>query len=248
VETVVEFYAGYDEEGRLARHPVEFIATTYLLNRWIPAGSRVLDVGAGTGVYSLYLTSRGHNVTAVDIVPRHVRLIRSKVAASGNPGVTVFLGDARDLSRFEDGEFDAVLCMGPVYHLDGVDVQRALGECIRVLRRGGVIFVAYVHKYDGYERDRYREVFRYRSRREIEGLVARYPLRPLCHTPVDGTAFAELEQAIVEFPDDLLRSHAWLDAHPSLFDPSGIEGCVHGCWIGRREDAGSTTDVRRVKS
>ena len=141
VDTVVEYYTGYDEEGRLARHRTEFVATTYLLSKWMVPGSSILDVGAGTGIYSLYLASRGHDLTAVDIVPKHVSAIRSKVPSGKDLKVSAFLGDARDLSRFRDAEFDAVLCMGPIYHLDGEDVCRALHECTRVLRNGASVWM-----------------------------------------------------------------------------------------------------------
>lgn len=113
MDTVVEYYTGYDEEGRLARHRTEFVATTYLLSKWMVPGSSILDVGAGTGIYSLYLASRGHDLTAVDIVPKHVSAIRSKVPSGKDLKVSAFLGDARDLSRFRDAEFDAVLCRKP---------------------------------------------------------------------------------------------------------------------------------------
>ncbi len=234
METVVDYYTGYDEEGRLIRHRAEFIATTFLLKKWIGSEARILDVGAGAGAYTLYLASQGHSVTAVDPVPKHVDLIESKVTSSGNLNVSVVLGDARDLSAFTDSEFDTVLCMGPIYHLDGDEVRRAVQECTRVLRSGGIFCGAYVHRYAGYAKDQYREFFCFRSAEEFEGLLGDYPLRPLCHAPVDGPAYSQLEEGPLVSADHLARAHTWIDEHSYVLDLAAVDDFVHGLWIGRK--------------
>jgi SAM-dependent methyltransferase len=56
--------------------------------------------------------------------------------------------DACDLSRWTDDAFDAVLALGPFYHLpDWADRERAADEVLRVLRPGGVAFVALMPRY-----------------------------------------------------------------------------------------------------
>lgn len=234
--SVVEYYTGYDEEGRLGRHRAEFVATTYLLSKWIEPQSRILDVGAGTGAYSLHLASRGHDVTAVDIVPKHVRSIQSKAEQAGNLKLSVLLGDARDLAQFRNAQFDVVLCMGPIYHLDGEDVHRAIGECVGALRDGGILCAAYVNKYDGYGSDRYREFFKFRSSVEFVDLLADHPVEPLCHAPVDGPAFAQLDEGSLHSEGDLAGAHVWLEENSQVLEPTGLAECVHGLWIGRKMD------------
>jgi ubiquinone/menaquinone biosynthesis C-methylase UbiE len=147
---VQQFYQTYDEDVRLVKdnyHRVEFITTLYFLDDYLRPGLKVIDVGAGTGRYALYLAQQNCYVTALDIVPKNVALMKEK----GNRqslNVDICEGDARDLSHFDDAEFDLVLCMGPLYHLKTEkDRRKALNESLRVLKPGGIIAAAYVNRY-----------------------------------------------------------------------------------------------------
>lgn len=142
---VREFYEGYDEDARLAsRHgQVEFLTTMSYVGRYLPAGGRVLDVGAGTGRYSHALARRGHRVDAVELVERNIEAFRARTGPGED--VTVVQGDARDLGRFPDDAYDVTLLLGPLYHLHGAgDKRRALSEAARVTRPGGVVLAAHV--------------------------------------------------------------------------------------------------------
>lgn len=125
-----------DEEVRLTSTVggrVELERTRRLLDAVLPVGARVLDVGGGTGVHSRWLAGRGYAVTLVDPVPSHV----ARAAEAGT--FSALVGDARDLP-VADGSADAVLLLGPLYHLiTRDDRDRALGEARRVLRPGGVL-------------------------------------------------------------------------------------------------------------
>jgi 2-polyprenyl-3-methyl-5-hydroxy-6-metoxy-1,4-benzoquinol methylase len=131
-DELLPYYDGYDEEGRLDRdncHRLEFLTTVHYLDRILAPRARVLDVAAGTGRYAFYLAGKGHQVTARDIVPAHVEAMRRKAAASQSR-LDIGWGDARDLAAFEPESFDAVLCMGPMYHLHEPGERRAVvGEC-----------------------------------------------------------------------------------------------------------------------
>lgn len=125
-----------DEEVRLTSTVggrVELERTRRLLDAMLPAGARVLDVGGGTGVHSRWLAERGYAVTMVDLVPSHV-------ARAGEAGTfTAVAGDARELP-VADGSADAVLLLGPLYHLiTRADRDTALREARRVLRPGGTL-------------------------------------------------------------------------------------------------------------
>jgi ubiquinone/menaquinone biosynthesis C-methylase UbiE len=121
---------------------LELVRVQEVVRRHLPAGAlRVLDVGGGTGVHAAWLAADGHSVHVVDPVPRHVE------QSAALEGATSELGDARHLSA-ADGSFDAVLLFGPLYHLVEVaDRQRALAEARRVVRPGGVVFVAAISKF-----------------------------------------------------------------------------------------------------
>ncbi|MBR4005157.1 MAG: methyltransferase domain-containing protein [Treponema sp.] len=139
-----KYYNKFDEDHRLTtRHgQVEFNTSMKFIHDYIPEGSKlkILDVGAGTGRYSVPLSQEGHSVTAVELVEHNLKVLESKHAS-----VNCWPGDARDLHFLEDGTFDITLLFGPMYHLHTREDQvKALVEAKRVTKKGGKIFVAYV--------------------------------------------------------------------------------------------------------
>ena len=142
---LIDFYSHYDEEGRLAsRHgSVEFLTTMRYIEKYLKPGSRILEIGAGTGRYSHSLARRGFLVDAVELVEHNIEVFQSKTLP-GEP-VSIRQGNALDLSGFSDHQYDITLLLGPMYHLYCLeDQRRAISEAIRVTRPGGVIFAAYV--------------------------------------------------------------------------------------------------------
>jgi ubiquinone/menaquinone biosynthesis C-methylase UbiE len=103
---------------------------------------RVLEIGAGTGRYSLSLADRGFQVDAVELVERNIEIFRANIKPEHN--IAVRQGNALDLTFFPDNTFDITLLFGPMYHLyTFADKRRALSEALRVTKPAGVIFVAY---------------------------------------------------------------------------------------------------------
>ncbi|MCB5163573.1 class I SAM-dependent methyltransferase [Streptomyces virginiae] len=143
---IADFYAEYDEASRLHATAVgrlEFERTRELLRRHLPvAPARVLDVGGGPGTHARWLTKDGYEVLLVDPVPKHVEQARAYA-----PGCSAELGDARDLA-FPSDCFEAVLLLGPLYHLaDRADRLRALREACRVTVPGGLVAAAGISRY-----------------------------------------------------------------------------------------------------
>ncbi|MYR44132.1 class I SAM-dependent methyltransferase [Streptomyces sp. SID5910] len=142
---IVRFYSEtVDEADRLvttADGRLEMVRTQELLRRHLPASpARVLDVGGGPGAHARWLVEDGYAVHLVDPVRRHVE--RAKAS-----GATVELGDARRLTA-DDGSYDVVLMLGPMYHLpERADRDRALAEARRVLKPGGLLAVAGINRY-----------------------------------------------------------------------------------------------------
>ncbi len=145
------YYAAGEEQRRLEQGPfkLERARTQEILRRHLPAApAEILDVGGGAGVYALWLSAAGYTVRLVDPVPLHVEQARleSEARASGRLAQTL-LGDARQLPH-ADGSQDAVLLLGPLYHLtERSDRLTALRHARRVLRPGGWLFAAAISRF-----------------------------------------------------------------------------------------------------
>lgn len=140
-----DHYADGAEAGRLTRSMhgrLEFLRTQELVRRFIPPPPAVvLDVGGATGVHAGWLAADGYRVHVVDPVAIHVD------TAAALSGVTAEVGDARDL-KVPSSSMDAVLLLGPLYHLaQAHDRALALRESRRTLRPGGLLFAAAISRY-----------------------------------------------------------------------------------------------------
>ncbi len=147
-ENIKGFYEKYDEHGRMARNPLEYIRCKEIISRYLPEPpARVLDIGGASGAFSFWMAGLGHSVDLVDFTPKHIDLARRIDSSSGSKLRSASVGDARSLA-FADAGFDLVLMMGPLYHLvERSDRIKALGEARRVLRQGGVLVYEAISRY-----------------------------------------------------------------------------------------------------
>lgn len=141
------YYANYDEEGRLlSKHgQVEYRTTMKYIHEMLGAGKKkILEVGAGTGRYSIALAKEGHEVDALEYTEHNLEIMNGKIAGEGLNSIKTYHGTALDLSRFQEESFDMTLVLGPMYHLyRDEDKHKAMAEAIRVTKQGGHILVAY---------------------------------------------------------------------------------------------------------
>ncbi len=149
MEIISSFYNQVDEDSRLqrSRHgQLEYAVTMHYIHRFIKPGAEVLEVGAGTGRYSIALAKEGMNVTAVELVESNLSVLRKN--SEGIRSLRSFQGDATNLSQFDDQTFNMTLVLGPLYHLyDADDVQKAIDEAVRVTKKNGVILFAFLSVY-----------------------------------------------------------------------------------------------------
>lgn len=145
-EIISGFYGQIDEDGRLTstRHgQLEYYTTMNFVHRYANAQSKILEVGAGTGRYSIALAKEGIDVTAVELVDSNLQVLKKN--SQGIKNIRSYQGDATDLSRFADDSFDVTLSFGPMYHLyDADEVDRALNEAIRVTKPSGIVIFAFL--------------------------------------------------------------------------------------------------------
>jgi ubiquinone/menaquinone biosynthesis C-methylase UbiE len=181
---VQDYYSRWDERDRLSSvwGQVEYVRTQEIIDRYLDSPpSVVLDVGGAAGRYACWLAQRGYAVHLVDPVPLHIR--QAEEASSQQPDAPIAscrVGDARQL-EFADGLADAVLLMGPLYHLvDAQDRLQALAEAHRVLRVGGHLFAVGISRFastiDGLVEGYYHDpAFRQIMRRDMEDGQHRNP-------------------------------------------------------------------------
>jgi SAM-dependent methyltransferase len=162
VDEVRDYYDRREEQDRLtsAKGALELERTQQILLRTLPpAPAKVADIGGGPGRYAEWLADLGYLVEHRDLMPLHVDQLRTV----DHPNVRTAVGDARSLD-LADASVDAVLLLGPLYHLrDRADRVLALQEAARVVRPGGVVFAAVISRWaprlDGVVADRLYATF-----------------------------------------------------------------------------------------
>ncbi len=150
ISDIAAFYdRGVEEENsRLERHQLEYDLTWRYMTRYLPPSGSILEIGAATGRYTLALCRLGYSVTAVDLSAALLELCRRRLAAERLHGqARLVVADARDLHAVPDTAFDAVLLMGPLYHLVlEEDRRQAVREATDRLRSEGVLFSTFLSR------------------------------------------------------------------------------------------------------
>lgn len=256
---IKKHYDGYDEDMRLVKdnsHSIEFITTTKYLNRYISKGDNVLEVGAATGRYSFYFAERGCDITALELSEKHIEIMKDKLG-SKSLSMEVVQGNALDLSRFEGETYDCILCLGPIYHLTNeVDRIRCIQECLRILKPGGFIAVAYISKFAHFvdmvkrDKDDINDIglqnivetgvesndpdacFYFSTYDYIEKLMSDSGVQQIKHIATDGIADM-LRSSINDFKDE--EFDLWMNYHLDTCENPGLIGYSKHClYIGRK--------------
>lgn len=204
---------GYVEDDRLTSdkmHYVEFITTTHYIDKYLKPGDRLLEVGAGTGAYSLYYANKGYQVDALELVQANVDVMKSKIKDGMN--INAIQGNALDLSMYEDNTFDVTLVLGPLYHLfKKEEEEHAIKEAIRVTKPNGKILIAFIlfdltmltwgfqgkNIYENYGDNKQVSldfkpnnseelIFNMRYFDEVKNLMNRFDVKKLCYVATDG--------------------------------------------------------------
>lgn len=261
MERIKKYYESYGEDIRLDKdnsHKIEYLTTVHFFDRLIAPGSRILDMGAATGKYTFYLAGKGHDVSALDLTPGNVEIMRTKLEGFQNKSnVHIYEGDGRDLSRFEDESFDVVLCMGPIYHLrDREEKMKALEEGLRVLKKDGIMAAAYINKFavctfqvsvnkeflkseglmniieKGFEFGDERDIFYFSSPGEIEGMMKEFGVSTIANIAADGVGYM-LRDVINGLDEEELS--LWMNYHlRTCLEPSILGQSLHGLYICRK--------------
>lgn len=229
---LIDFYNHYDEDHRLeVRYGmVEFLTTMRYIEKYLNPCDRILEIGAGTGKYSHTLARQGYLVDAVELVEHNINMFNKHTLPSER--ITITQGNAMDLSAFPDGKYDITLLLGPLYHLyTKEDKQQALKEAIRVTKKGGIIFAAYVISDgclidEGFNRgninvaeyiqnglldsqtfaatSKPKDLFELVRKEDIDNLMADFPTVRLHYVAADGCSL-RLREAIHSMDDETFQ-------------------------------------------
>lgn len=244
-----DFYKdGYVEDDRLTKdrmHYVEFVTTTTYIDKYLKPGDRILEIGAGTGAYSLYYANKGYQVDAVELVQGNVNVMKSKIKPDIN--LKAIQGNAIDLSMYEDNTFDITLSLGPLYHLfKEEDVDKAIKEAIRVTKPGGKIFVAFIlfdltvltwgfqlkNIYDNYgdneevstdfkPNNDEKLIFNMRYFNEVKNIMNKYNVKKITYVATDGVGRV-MRDTINDMSDEEYKMY--IDYHLSICEREDLMG------------------------
>ena len=262
--SIVKSY--YDESAqneweRLDRHRNEYAVTLRALKDHLPIPpASILDLGGGPGRYSIALTQRGYDVSLADLSEGNLAMAKMKAAEAGVMLADMQLANALDLHQFSDDHFDAVLLMGPLYHLTLLEErQKAVSEALRVLKPGGILAATFISRFalfrDGISKDPawiFRDVeYAWHLLRtgihdngigftrsyfahptEVEPLFQPFDLDKIALIGVEGVA-AENEALVNQLPED--QWEVWVEFNYTLACDVYALGCAdHLMYIGRK--------------
>lgn len=147
---LIDYYGNGQERDRLDRPKgtLELVRTKELIMRRLPkAPAVVADIGGGPGRYSLWLAQEGYRVEHRDLMDVHVTQLNQAAAAHPEWDIHAFSADACALDLPTES-VDAVLLLGPLYHLPERTARvQALKEARRVVRPGGPVFAAAISRW-----------------------------------------------------------------------------------------------------
>ncbi len=146
IKCLKSYYENYDENSRLERRrgQVEFLTTVHYIEKYLKKDMKILEIGAGTGRYSHFFAQNGFEVDAIELIQHNIEIFKANT--KDGEKVKIQQGDAVHLKNIKDNEYDITLLLGPMYHLYTYEERKAaISEAIRVTKKGGIIFAAYVN-------------------------------------------------------------------------------------------------------
>lgn len=261
---VEEYYDGQAEAewNRLTRHRLEFEITRRALEEYIAPGSRVLDVGGGPGRYSIHLTKMGCSVTLLDLSSANISKALSEAERAGVSLEAAVHGNALDLENTFAGQlFDAVLCMGPLYHLHKkTDRVGVVSQCMGLIRPGGIFAAAFISAYapildlmrnypekiegaaarylnylsDGrnYASEGFTDAW-FEHPKGIDRFMAEFPLEKIALLAAEGMGILA-ESALTVLPEEQFQQWAGL-LYAIAGNPELHGACEHLLYVGRKK-------------
>lgn len=125
---------------------VEYSSTVYLIEKYFPKKGKIIDIGSGPGRYSLELLKQGYKVSLLDISKNELDIAKRKIEEANLKAENYYCKSALELDFLPDEEFDAVLVMGPLYHIhEPENRNKVLKDTYRILKTGGMALISYIN-------------------------------------------------------------------------------------------------------
>ena len=244
-----EYYKNKDEDSRLLslHGQVEYLTTMKYIYECIKKvnNPKILEVGAGTGRYSIALAKEGYYVTAVELVQHNLDVLKAKL--DGSEPLTTIQGNALNLEMLLDKSFDITMLLGPMYHLYTIeDKEKALSEAVRVTKSGGYILIAYcmneptIIQYvflgnhlkdvmgtndlltdDWHCKSEPKEVFDLVRTEDIEFLNSKFPIKRVKLVATDGASHYMSD--VIDKMDEYTFSK-WMEYHFTTYERQDLIG------------------------
>lgn len=127
---------------------IEFYSTMYLIDKYFPKEGFIIDIGSGPGRYSIELLKKGYEVSLLELSQNELNLAKDKISALGLKAEAYICENALNLHLLDSEKYDALLLMGPMYHvLNSDDRLTILKEAMRILKKDGIAIISYLNSW-----------------------------------------------------------------------------------------------------
>lgn len=127
---------------------LEYTIINHYLKKYIKPKSKIIDVGGGPGIYGIELVKTGHEYNLFDLSSESIEFAKNHSVKEGLKFNSYSVGNATDLSKWNDNIFDVVINMGPLYHCVDPELrEKVINESIRILKPGGLLVLGFMSKY-----------------------------------------------------------------------------------------------------
>lgn len=218
---LVDYYRNNAEDLRLTRQQLEFEITKRIFTKYIPKNSRILELGAGSGIYTLELLRQGHMVTAYDVTPELIAINEENINETKYKAQANFIvGDARDIGTNVKETFDVVINMGPTYHLTKFTERLKLTSDIKdLLKDGGLSFTTHLTRMGFFGFMMYRHPHWIQNSKE----ASQFLKKGHSLNPSEGNVFKAHFSTLEEIKD--LHTSVDMEVLHLLSQDPGVAGC-----------------------
>ncbi|MGQ9856551.1 MAG: class I SAM-dependent methyltransferase [Fervidobacterium sp.] len=143
--------------------------------KYIPAGSKILDLGSGSGRDTKYFLEQGFSVVATDASKEMVRM------STEYTGIQTLHMDFKELNFVE--EFDGVWACASLLHVKRSEIDDVMYKIYRALKTNGILYASF--KYGN--KEEYREdgrYFNYYDEKSFSELLKNHPYFELIETAI----------------------------------------------------------------